>query len=810
MLKEAKRLAKLGFSVIWLRKASKTPYENDWAAKKTRDAESLERSYREGDNMGLRLGKWSKIGDKYLYVVDMDIRDEKLLEKAKQQLIFLFETDFSDFPTVISGSGGESRHFYLLADEEMTGTKCWHSEEKVFHSDGKWSWAAEIEFFGTGKQVVLPPSIHPDTGKAYRWLEDYDLTQIPTMDIDVIKAATGGDYETGIDEDKEPLDITIEEIERALAEVQDWADDHETWRNVGMALKHQLGADGWPLFDKWSSKGRGYNKGENRLQYRAFKNERRKTITMRTIMQEVSERAHAIDYDAVMAELNADEIDEEGPAPLSRKEIVEMLGGDEPSVTPKIGLIRGVPTHLLTIPGALGMAVDHYNAMSKQDQPQFAVQTALALGSVVLGRYWKTEFDNFASVYLVILGETGSGKEFTRAFIMKVLGGVRSGCLVGPTNFSSEAAVTAELMSNPRNVTVIDEFGKILGSAKKSGNTNSLDAQTALLSLFGQLDGEFRPKRYSANGKSDKQVVAEKNVRIVRPAMSIVGMSTPETFYDALSQEAVADGFMNRLLIVNTRMPLQLMRQIGWKEAPRPLNKWIKSYILPQELERFLNPFGGDDNDDQAEAAGDETHPLGEHPQDEVPQPTVVEFTDGAKQRLVQINQWIIDERARLKETRVGGLFARSQELTQRIALIVCLSEDKQRIGLSHVNWAWDYVRFYTAETVENALELMGSSPVVRLTKDIAYLVEDRGAKGATKYEIGRAIGDFSKLSSQDIATVVQRLEDFHHVYGIELGGGRGAGRKTVRFFHKDFMPKARGEGEPRRKVSDRERVELD
>lgn len=806
MLKEAKALAKLGFSVIWLRKASKTPYEGDWAAKKTRNADEIERLYREGDNAGVRLGKWSKVGDKYLYVVDMDIRDPNLLERAKKQLILLFETDFSDYPTVISGSGGESRHFYLLADEEMTGKKVWHSEEKIVYPDGKWSWGAEIEFFGTGKQVVLPPSIHPDTGKRYRWAEDYDLTDIPTMDIDVIKAATGDDYELDDGEDKEPLDMTPEEVEDAIAELQDWADDHETWRNVGMAVKHQLGMDGWPIFDRWSSKGRGYNKGDNRLQYRAFKNERRKTITMRTIMQEVSERAHAIDYEAVMAELNAEEEIDESPAPIPRRELVEMLGGDEPSVTPKIGLIRGVPPHLLTIPGALGMAVDHYNAMSKQHQPQFAVQTALALGSVVLGRYWTTTMDNFSSIYLVILGETGSGKEFTRSFLRKVLGGVRASCLVGPSNFSSEAAVTAELMSNPRNVTVIDEFGRVLGSAKKSGNTNSLDSQTALMSIWGQLDDEFRPKRYSANGKSDKQVVAEKNVRIIRPAMTLVGMSTPETFYDALSQESVADGFMNRLLIVNTRMPLQLMRQVGWKEPPKALNKWIKRYILPQELERFLNPFGGDDSDDQAEQTGDDSHPLGEHPQDEVPKPTVVEFTDGARERIVQINQWIIDERMRLKETRVGGLYARALETTMRISLIVALSEDKQRIGLSHINWAWDYVRFYTAETVESAIELMGSSPVVRLTKDVALLIEDRGAKGATSYEIGRSIGDYAKLSMQDISTIKQRLSDFHHIELVELGGGK-SGRKTMRFFHKDFMPKPRGE--ERRKVSAREREEL-
>lgn len=806
MLDEAKYLVEVGFSVIWLKKASKSPYENDWANRPTYTFKELTARYREGDNMGVRLGQHSRIGDLYLYVVDMDIRDPKLLETAQKMLNLYFETDFEGFPTVISGSGGESRHFYLISSVLLGSKKVWHSEEKVFHDDGKWSWAAEIELFGTGKQVVLPPSIHPDTGKKYRWAEEFDLSKIPEFDADLLLSATGSDYDLDDGEEKEPLNLAQEEVRAALEAVQDWADDHETWRNVGMAVKHELGKDGFAIFDEWSKKGRGYNKGENRLQWRGFKSERRKTITMRTVMQEVYAREHAIDYEAVVEALA--EEDDDGPNPLPKRELVKLL--DDGFAVKKIkGKIRGVPEHLLTVPGALGMAVDHYNAVSKQDQPQFAVQTALALGSVVLGRYWKTTIDNLSSMYLVILGETGSGKEFTRTFLMKVLSGVNAGCLVGPADFTSEAAINAELASNPRNVTVIDEFGKVLKSTKQAGNTNSQDAQKAMLSLFGLLDGEFRPKRYSANGKSEKQVVAEKNFKVIRPAMTIVGMATPETFYDALSQEAVADGFMNRLLIVNTRMPLQLMRYNGWKNAPPKLNRWIKEHILPAELKRYLDPYGLNDGDDEAkddDASAETMHPLGEHPFDDVPKPIVVEFTDAALARLTEINQWIVDERNRLKSSRVGGLWARAQEMAQRIALIVAISNDHQRITVGDVNWAWDYVKFYQAETIDNAINLMGSSAVVRLTNAIAELVEDAGVKGMTAFDIGRKTTEFAKLGAQDRREVLDRLSTFHDIVGLEGGGGRGNGGKTVRYFHKDFVPKRR---EERGRTSDRMREDL-
>ena len=71
---------------------------------------------------------------------------------------------------VISGSGGEFRHIYFLAPTPLRSRKLAQSAgfdlvpdpsnpEKTIK---RRHW--EIELFGTGKQAVIPPSIHPDTG----------------------------------------------------------------------------------------------------------------------------------------------------------------------------------------------------------------------------------------------------------------------------------------------------------------------------------------------------------------------------------------------------------------------------------------------------------------------------------------------------------------------------------------------------------------------------------------------------------------------------------------------------------------------
>ena len=100
----------------------------------------------------------------------------------------------------------------------------------------------------------------PDTGKRSAWAKEFDDRDLPVIDMDLVRAATEADDYEDADND-EPLGMTADEVARAIAKLQPWADDHDTWRDVGMAVKHELGMkDGWPVFDEWSKRGRGYRK----------------------------------------------------------------------------------------------------------------------------------------------------------------------------------------------------------------------------------------------------------------------------------------------------------------------------------------------------------------------------------------------------------------------------------------------------------------------------------------------------------------------------------------------------------------------
>lgn len=105
-------------------------------------------------NLGVRLGTPSKIRNGYLACIDVDVKNKAYLEIALKTAKALLNGVES--PIVTSGGGNGSRHYYVVTRapfEQITVAK-----EK--------GW--EVVFYSTGRQMVLPPSVHP-SGRLYRW-----------------------------------------------------------------------------------------------------------------------------------------------------------------------------------------------------------------------------------------------------------------------------------------------------------------------------------------------------------------------------------------------------------------------------------------------------------------------------------------------------------------------------------------------------------------------------------------------------------------------------------------------------------------
>src|SRR5690606_3357330 len=121
---------------------------------------------------------------------------------------------------------------------------------KLDREEKKRHW--EIDIKATRTQLVLPPSIHPDTGLSYIWEREFDpdfayLYVVPQETIDNWNVRTSSEEIEIDDEDdlailvnNEPIDIDDDKVEEMLNDLPpDWVEDREYWFTVGAALHHQ-------------------------------------------------------------------------------------------------------------------------------------------------------------------------------------------------------------------------------------------------------------------------------------------------------------------------------------------------------------------------------------------------------------------------------------------------------------------------------------------------------------------------------------------------------------------------------------------
>lgn len=117
--------------------------------------------------MGVRTGEASKIEHGYLACIDVDIKDEAFRKQALETLKSLVGEKV--LPEVRSGSGNGSRHLYCVTESPFKMITVAKSPETFKDPKGKKHHKWEICVYSTGRQMVLPPSVHPDSGKLYAW-----------------------------------------------------------------------------------------------------------------------------------------------------------------------------------------------------------------------------------------------------------------------------------------------------------------------------------------------------------------------------------------------------------------------------------------------------------------------------------------------------------------------------------------------------------------------------------------------------------------------------------------------------------------
>lgn len=201
-------------------------------------------------------------------------------------------------------------------------------------------------------------------------------------------------------------------------------------------------------------------------------------------------------------------------------------------------------------PGLLGDIATYIYETSFVPIPEVALSAAITFFAGICGRSFNTSTGQGLNQYIVLLALAGSGKEGALAGVDRLISAIRQQVpmidqFIGPTRFASGQALIRALDANPCFVSFQDEFGKTLQRLNSpKANATDLILKQALLDIYGKSGHErmLRPTAYSD---------VERNTKLIQsPNVTILGLSTPEDFFESLDESNIKEGLIPRLLII--------------------------------------------------------------------------------------------------------------------------------------------------------------------------------------------------------------------------------------------------------------------
>lgn len=204
---------------------------------------------------------------------------------------------------------------------------------------------------------------------------------------------------------------------------------------------------------------------------------------------------------------------------------------------------------LMPPPGMVGELASYFYSSSRYPMKEGAILAALGLMAGVVGRSFN--FDGTGlNLYLLLLAESGRGKEDMRAGIDRMLSAVRMNIpmvdeFIGPDTFASGQALIRVLENTPSFVSIQGEFGLRLKELNDPRAPSSVIVlRRVLLDLYAKSgwNGWLRPTAYSERDKNTKLIHA--------PCVTILGESTPGHVFDNLSFRDIEDGLLPRCLLL--------------------------------------------------------------------------------------------------------------------------------------------------------------------------------------------------------------------------------------------------------------------
>lgn len=524
----------------------------------------------------------------------------------------------------------------------------------------------------------------------------------------------------------------IAELREALSFLE--ADDRDTWVRYGMAL-HPLGQGGWSLWNEWSQKSAKYDPVDQIRVWRSF-------------------RPGAINFESIFFAAQA-------------AGWVNPLAGRAPELPPAqpaaavqlppVAAPATAVTPSFQLPGILGQVQGWIDATARKPQPMFAVQAALAFGATVLGRRYVTTQRNWPSVYLLNIGKSASGKEHAKWALEKLLEACQMQRLIGPAGYTSDSGLLSSLHRQPSHLAIVDEFGKVLEAASVKHNPRAASTMRGLMEAWGRCDGTLRPQGYSTFGMSQQDIERMTERSVINPALTLLGMTTPDSFYESIGSAAARDGFLNRFLIVES----DIGRQPGQSVEPMP---------VPQAVIDWASSVHGSTGIVNADLSPSLA-----------PTPKIVPFTRDATEAFKTYERECLQLMDDHEQAGLGEIPGRTPEIAMRLALTLTVGCGEAAISRHCAQWAIDYTRYHLLRALDRLENTVADSEIEALKLQIMACVRRAGATGLTEREINQRSRRFRSADNRAQVGALASLTMTGDIQRVEFPttSGRGKARKA-------------------------------
>ena len=329
------------------------------------------------------------------------------------------------------------------------------------------------------------------------------------------------------------------------------------------------------------------------------------------------------------------------------------------------------PDEIFNPPGLLKVIADYYSATAVRPQPLFGIAAGLALGSVVLGRRYRTEYKNYTSLYMIVASKSGTGKDHVKQVCREIMKAAGIEWMERSEGFTAANTVIKSLENQPLQISFFEEIGLRLQEAATNPRSSSRGTFRKLLDIFSSCHSFSVSEEYADNSVH----------RVDRPALTMVGLTTPRALTGAINESLIEQGFVNRILPFISRedrccAPLDISSCNT--PVPDEITEWVKDVWLKGNISEAGVPCcPGVENE------------------------IVVPFTVESIAELNRIDADIVEMANGLEKHGLDDMISRNREIAMRVALIAAVMDGQTDVGVVYIRWAWKLVYYLYSRYIE-------------------------------------------------------------------------------------------------------------